>query len=1053
MYHPVDSKINFPKMEEAILNFWSEQKIFLRSLEQTKAGPPFIQYDGPPFATGLPHYGHLIQSTLKDTFPRYKTMKGYYVERRFGWDCHGLPIEYEMEKELGVSGKTQIENFGVAQFNEACSSIVMRYSQQWKEYINRLGRWVDFDNSYKTMDITFMESVWWVFKELWNKNLIKEGFYVLPYCARCGTPLSNHELNLGGYKQVSDMTGTIRFSVLDESYTSFYAWTTTPWTLPSNVALAVGPDLDYIKIKVVDTGEYVYIAKNRLDAYFTDSNSYHVIREYKGRELIGKRYQPLFSYFSHLTSQDAFMVYGADYVGENDGTGIVHIANGFGEDDYLVLKDTNIPIVCPIDDEARYTNEIIDFSGRYVKDCDKDILRYLKDKGNLVKQEPYLHNYPHCWRCESPLIYRAISSWFMDVPKLVPRLLQANEQITWIPSHIKHGRFGKWLENARDWAISRNRYWGNPIPVWRCDRCDNLHVIGSVSELERLAGRCPSQLHKHVIDDFSWTCSCSGVMRRIPEVFDCWFESGAMPLAQHHYPFEGQTDISLFLPADFIVEGIDQTRGWFYTLTVLSVALFDKPAFTMCLTTGLVLSNDGQKMSKSKKNFTDPLIVLNTYGADATRIYLQSSLLSQGSDLRFTDEGVRDVLKRLMLPIWNAYVFYITYANIDNISRSRLPEVLDNELDRWIISRIHYLIKAIESNMDAGNVYLSIKELENFVDVLNNWYIRRSRRRFWKSDNDTDKQSAYGTLYHVLYNLTLVMAPLAPFMAEEMYQNLRNSDDPISVHLSSWPKVKGEYLDADLDTQMTLALKCVRLGHSLRSSANIKNRIPLAKAYLVTQDVKKRQMLSHMEDVLKEELNVKSIVVDAQEDVLVDYKIKANFKVLGKILGKDMKAVSQVIEQLSSEEIKLLMSGSSVKLFFSNLDIQELVITLSDVIITRYSKNDIQTLSEEDITVALDIHLTSDLLREGFMRDLIRVVQNLRKECNFTVTDRVVLYFCTKNLEDKKYFEEFFSEFGNFIQKEVLATHWVSLENLEVVMQTALIGDREIQIALERSII
>ncbi|NIZ41189.1 isoleucine--tRNA ligase [Entomospira entomophila] len=1051
MYKPVDPRVNFPAMEQKIIDFWQSKRIFEKSLEQTKGATPFIQYDGPPFATGLPHYGHLIQSALKDTFPRYKTMKGFYVERRFGWDCHGLPIEYEMEKELGVSGKTQIEEFGVAKFNNACSSIVMRYSKQWEEYIHRLGRWVDFKNDYKTMDIRFMESVWWVFKELWNKKLVKEGSYILPYCPRCSTPLSNHELNLGGYKQVSDMTGTVRFKLLDEENTFFYAWTTTPWTLPSNVALAVGPTLDYVYIQIKESGERAYLAKARLDAYFSDPESYTILQVMSGHELIGKRYQPLFPYFGHLAEQGAFQVYPADYVGEGDGTGIVHTANGFGEDDYLTLKDTGLPTVCPVDEEGRYTKEITDYAGRYVRDCDKEILRQLKGMGLLVKQEPYLHNYPHCWRCESPLIYRAIGSWFIDVPKLIPQLLRANDQITWIPSHIKEGRFGRWLENARDWAVSRNRYWGNPIPVWRCSKCSHAEVIGSREELKQKSGESPDQLHKHIIDDLTWKCSCGGEMHRIPEVFDCWFESGAMPLAQHHYPFNQEYTLDQLMPADFIVEGIDQTRGWFYTLTVLAVALFDRPAFKMCLTTGLVLASDGQKMSKSKKNFTDPLTIINTYGADATRIYLQSSPLSQGSDLRFVDDGVRDVLKGLMLPIWNAYAFFVTYANIDQVKPIELPSELKSELDRWIISRTHRLIKLVEEAMDVGNIHQAIKEIESYVDVLNNWYIRRSRRRFWKSDSDLDKQEAYATLYHALSQLVLVMAPLLPFMSEEIYQNLKGDSDPESVHLAKWPTYQPEYLDDALEQQMALILKSVRLGHALRSSANIKNRIPLATAHLVSLDDGERDILRQMEEVLREELNVKSIVVTEKEDDLVDYTMKANFKILGKSLGKDMKLGAAAIEQLPVDSIKQLLQGQSISIQIDGTQIKEFTVTQSDVIIARHAKADVQTISEDGLTVALDINLTEELIREGTMRDLIRSIQNLRKERDLAVSDRIHLSIWASSLSAHKEVNLILETFGTFIQSEVLANDIAIQEERTNQMQEISIGGHIVAINVGKS--
>ncbi|MFW6338496.1 MAG: isoleucine--tRNA ligase, partial [Alkalispirochaetaceae bacterium] len=613
MYSPVDPKVNFPAMEERVLTFWEDSRVFERSVEQRKGEESFVFYDGPPFATGLPHFGHFVPGTIKDIIPRFQTMKGKYVERRFGWDCHGLPVEYEMEKELGISGKSEIEAYGVAEFNEACRSIVLRFTDEWRRIVTRLGRWVDFDNDYKTMDPDYMESIWWVFKRLYEKGLVYEGHYILPYSPALATPLSNFEVNLGGYKEVHDPAITVKFTLKDQPNTHILAWTTTPWTLPSNLGLAVGPEIDYVKVR--DGEQQFILAKSRLEAYYKSEEEYEIVEHLTGADLEGLRYEPLFPYFKDLSRQGAFRAHLADYVTTEDGTGIVHIAPGFGEEDYEVLKDSGLPVLVPIDPEARFTKEVWDYEGLYVKDADREIIKDLKASGALVKRENYLHPYPHCYRTKKPLIYRAISSWFVDIEKVKQAMLDANNQINWVPSHLQQGRFGKWLEGARDWAISRNRFWGNPIPVWKCDGSDHIEVIGSREELEKKSGKRVEDLHKHFVDEITWPSpDGTGTMRRVPEVLDCWFESGAMPYAQNHYPMENKKEFEENFPANFICEGLDQTRGWFYTLTVLAAALFEKPAFENVVVNGLVLANDGKKMSKSERNYTDPEDVINEFG-------------------------------------------------------------------------------------------------------------------------------------------------------------------------------------------------------------------------------------------------------------------------------------------------------------------------------------------------------------------------------------------------------------------------------------------------------
>ncbi|MGI9256272.1 MAG: isoleucine--tRNA ligase, partial [Salinispira sp.] len=778
MYKPVDVRVDFPRMEEDVLDFWKRENVFQRSIDQRENNEEFLFYDGPPFATGLPHFGHIVQGTIKDIIPRYQTMKGLRVERRFGWDCHGLPVEYEMEKELGISGHSQIEEYGVARFNEACRSIVLRYTAEWNRVVTRMGRWVDLENDYKTMDLDYMETIWWVFRQLWEKGLIYEGAYILPYSPQLATPLSNFEVNLGGYKDVTDPAITVKFRVLEQGdgsrpsgKLSFLAWTTTPWTLPSNLALALGEDIDYIRIAVGDE-EYI-LAENRVEHFYANADEYEILERLPGSDLLNWRYEPLFPYYAELSAQGAFRTRAGSFVTTNEGSGIVHLAPGFGEDDYQALKDSGLPVPVPLDAEAKFTAEIPEFAGMFVKDADRHIIKDLKERDKLLRRENYLHSYPHCYRTGGPLIYRAISSWFVDIAQLKSTMIQANNRVHWMPEHLQQGRFGKWLENARDWAISRNRFWGNPIPIWKCDTCDRVECVGSLTELKQKSGREVQDLHKHIVDDLHWPCSCGeGTMSRVPEVLDCWFESGAMPYAQKHYPFENKDNFDMNYPAHFIAEGLDQTRGWFYTLTVLAAALFEKPAFRNVIVSGLVLSEDGRKMSKSLRNYSDPEDVINTYGADAIRLFLTNSSLVKGEDLKYSDNGVKDVLKSVIIPLWSAYSFFVTYANIDMVDPGTAPENPANPLDRWVLSALETLIEQVSTHLDNYDLQKAVAPIVRFIDQLNNWYIRRSRRRFWRSANDADKMEAYATLHEVLVKLIKTAAPIIPFITESIYRNL-----------------------------------------------------------------------------------------------------------------------------------------------------------------------------------------------------------------------------------------------------------------------------------------
>jgi isoleucyl-tRNA synthetase len=1014
LYRPVDPKVDFPAMEECVLEFWKQNDVFKESIRSREGNDEFVFYDGPPFATGLPHYGNFVPGIIKDIIPRFKTMQGKKVDRRFGWDCHGLPVEYEMEKELGISGKKQIEEYGVAEFNEACRSIVLRYTNEWKAIITRLGRWVDFEHDYKTMDPDYMESIWWVVKQLWEKDLVYEGHYILPYCPRCSTVLSNHELNLGGYEDVHDPAITVKFKVRDEDATFFLAWTTTPWTLPSNLALALGEDIDYVKVK--DGAESYILARERLAYYYPDPDSYQVTAEYKGRDLEGTYYEPLLPYFSDLAETGAFRTFVADYVTTEDGTGIVHLAPGFGEDDYRVLKDTGLPTICPIDEECRFTSEVTDFSGTFVKDADRGIIERLKKEEKLVRRENYLHSYPHCWRCKSPLIYRAISSWFVNVTKIKQNMLAANSQIGWIPEHLKEGRFGKWLANARDWAISRNRYWGNPIPVWKCDSCSASECFGSKQELTDKTGSAPDDLHKHFVDEITYSCTCGGTMRRVPEVLDCWFESGAMPYGQNHYPFENKEHFEANFPADFIAEGLDQTRGWFYTLTILAAALFDGPAFRQVVVNGIVLTKDGKKMSKSAKNYTDPGEVIDQFGADALRMFLMDSAVVRGEDLRYTSDGVKEVLKNMIIPLWNAYSFYVTYANIDGVSPVGSPASPENPLDNWILSEAERLVEEVTEHLDGYEIQKAIQPIVFFVDLLNNWYIRRSRRRFWRSENDRDKDQAYQTLYSVLLKVVQVAAPFMPFVTEEIYRNLRPDGTPLSVHLTDYPEADTSKRDPGLEFKMKVTRTAVSMGRALRSMHSIKIRQPLKALHLVTRDQSERLVLREMEDIIREELNIKEVIFRENEEELVEFSAKANYRLLGKELGKDMKSAAARIEALTRDEILTLLEGATL-----SIDLGDRTLDLNEerVIVQRQEKENLKILNEGSLTVALDPEISEELQKEGVVRDIVRSIQNLRKDRELDVTDRIVLY-----LHGSDAVRTAIESFQDHLTEETLAVRW-----------------------------
>jgi isoleucyl-tRNA synthetase len=1012
MFNPVNPKQSFPQMEENILDFWKDDKTFEKSVEKNKK--EYIFYDGPPFATGLPHYGHLLAGTLKDVVPRFWTMRGYRIERKWGWDCHGLPVENIVEKELGLKSKTGIEEYGVDKFNEYCRSVVLRYVKEWKVTVKRMGRWVDMENDYKTMDPEYMESIWWVFKSLWDKDMVYEGHKVVPYCIRCATPLSNFEMNQG-YRDKQDPALTVKFELSDEPGTYLLAWTTTPWTLPSNLALAVGADITYVKIKDVVSGEKYIIALDRLPHFYKNPTDYEVISEILGKDLKGKKYLPILPYYKNKTEKNVFTVTTGNFVTLEDGTGIVHMAP-FGEDDMATLKALKVEAVYPLDAEGRFNDEVKEFEMINVFDANPLIIKKLKDEKKVVRHETINHSYPFCWRCDTPLIYRPISTWFVKVEDMRAKLSKTNQKINWMPEHLKDGRFGKWLKGAIDWAVSRNRYWGAPLPIWRCEKCDKMKVMGSIKELQDESGKKVTDLHKHFVDKITLKCTCGGKMSRVPEVFDCWFESGSMPYAQLHYPFENQEKFKNNFPGEFIAEGVDQTRGWFYTLHVLSNALFDKPAFKNVIVNGIVLAEDGQKMSKRLNNYPDPNLILNTYGADALRFYMMNSPAVKADDMRFSEKGVADVVRNFILPIWNSYSFFVTYANIDKwkpasrhtesgISKSH-PLRSTNKLDNWILEELNKLIVQEIEFMEAYDLQKASNLIYKFVDDLTNWYIRRSRRRFWKSEDDGDKKQAYETLYEVMTTLSKIIAPFMPFLAEEIYKNLTGEE---SVHLTDYPKPRSAATTSSrLQEEMFLAKTIVSLGLAARAKAKIKVRQPLSRIQIALGDQFDATLLDDQMEIIKEELNVKAVELIKDPKELATVIAKPNAKLLGPKYGKD---VQKIIVEAKSGKFQRLANG--------NIKLTDFELTPDEMEIGYLGKEGFDVETEAGILVALDTKITPELEQEGIARDIVRQIQELRKAADYNVNDRIKVALINVK-------SDLLKNFGDYIKSETLA---ISIEN------------------------
>ena len=1013
MYKKVELKEKgFVGMEKEVAEVWKEKNIIQKNFDMNKGKRYFTFYDGPPTANGMPHAGHIITRVMKDIIPRYKVMKGYRVIRKAGWDTHGLPVELEIEKKLGISGKEQIEEYGVEKFVKECKESVFKYVHIWEEMTNKVGYWVDMKHPYITYDNKYIESVWWALKELWNKGLLFEGHKVMPYCPRCGTALSSHEV-AQGYNDVKDLTCVAKFKVVGEDK-YILAWTTTPWTLPSNLALCVNKAYEYADCKVnVGTEEEpkyeVYVVAKELAPTVFKDMEYEVLRTYKGEELLGTKYEQLMP-FAKVEGK-AFVVIHGDYVTLTDGTGIVHIAPAYGEDDSLVSKQNDIAFVNLVDKNGKFVDEVEPWKGRWVRDCNEDICAWLKSENKLFSKQKVEHSYPHCWRCDTPLLYYPKESWFVGMSKLRDQLVANNDKVNWYPETIKKGRFGNFLENVIDWGISRDRYWGTPLPIWTCE-CGHQECIGSIAELKEKGINVPEdiELHKPYIDDVHLKCpECGKEMKRAKEVIDCWFDSGSMPFAQWHYPFENKEMFDNNFPAGFISEAVDQTRGWFYTLTALGTALFNKTPFENCIVLGHVLDGKGQKMSKSKKNGVDPLVLLDTVGADATRWYFYTGSAPWLSS-RLSIENVQESQRGFLSTLWNVYSFYVLYAEIDKFNPLEYKEYKsENVMDKWIISKLNTLVKTVDKKLESYDITGAGYEIEGFTDELSNWYVRRNRERFWAQELTDEKIGAYVTLYRVLTTLVKVAAPFVPFITDEIYNNLvcsLDKDAPESVHLCYWPEVNEDEVDEKLEKEMDLAYKIVQLGRSARNSENIKNRQPLSEM-LISVD----NLPEYYGNIVKEELNVKKVVLGADMSEYVDFEIKPNLPVLGKEYGRLIPRIKQEIAKKNQMDLANKVKSGKVEPIM--IDDVEIDLDSNNLLVTMQGKEGFAFAGEGEIGVVLDTHITEELKEEGYVREVLSKVQNMRKDKGFEVLDRINLFVGGNEVIEnviKKHEEEIKSE-------------------------------------------
>ena len=989
MYKKVELSNGFVGMEKDIANLWQERNVIKKNFDMNQDGEYFTFYDGPPTANGKPHVGHILTRVMKDIIPRYKVMKGYKVIRKAGWDTHGLPVELEIEKKLGISGKQQIEDYGVEKFVKECKSSVFTYVSMWEKMTNQIGYWVDMENPYVTYHNDYIESVWWALKQMWDKGLLYEGHKVMPYCPRCGTALSSHEV-AQGYKDVSDLTCIAKFKVAGEENKYILAWTTTPWTLPSNLALCINKAYTYIEAKV---GEEVYIlAKDLADKVLGEE--YEIVKEFKGEELLGVKYEQLMP-FAKVEGK-AFEVIHGDYVTLTDGTGIVHIAPAYGEDDSLVAKKNGITFVNLVDKEGKFVDEVTPWAGKFVKKCDESICNWLEENNKLFKKERHMHSYPHCWRCDTPLLYYPKESWFVAMTTLRDKLIENNNKIHWYPDNIRTGRFGKFLENVIDWGISRDRYWGTPLPVWSCE-CGHQECIGSIAELKEKGIDVPDdiELHKPYIDNVYLKCpKCGKPMKRAKEVIDCWFDSGSMPFAQLHYPFENKELFEKNYPAQFISEAVDQTRGWFYTLLAISTAIFDKASFENCIVLGHVLDKKGLKMSKHKGNVVDPFDVLGSVGADATRWHFYTAS-APWLPTRFSVEDVADSQRKFLSTLWNVYSFYVLYAELDKFNPLEYKDFKsENVMDKWIMSKLNTLVKDVDDKLNSYDITNAALAIENFTDELSNWYVRRNRARYWSETLTEDKIGAYVTLYNTLVTLAKVAAPFVPFITEEIYQNLvvsldKNAEE--SIHLCHWPKVCEAAIDKNLEKEMDLAYTIVKLGRSARNGANIKNRQPLSKMLVSTDSLPK-----YYGDIIKDELNIKEVDFGADLSQHVNFEIKPNLPVLGKAYGKMIPVIRKEIAAKNQMELaQKIKSGGTETI---NANGTEIELNSENLLVTMQGIDGYAFAGEGEIGVVLDTHITDELREEGHLREIISKIQNMRKEKGFEVADKINLYVADNDM-------------------------------------------------------
>jgi isoleucyl-tRNA synthetase len=1042
-FKQLTDKVNYHLLETEILNFWDERNIFEKSITTREGGPEFTFYEGPPTANGRPGIHHVMSRSLKDLVCRYKTMQGFQVHRKAGWDTHGLPVEIEVEKALGFKHKDQIVDFGIAKFNDECKKSVWKYKVDWEEMTRIMGYWVDLKHPYVTFENNYIESVWWALKQYFEKGMIYKGYKIQPYCPRCETPLSSHEVSLG-YKDVKDPSVYIKLKLKGEENTCFLVWTTTPWTLISNVALAVHKNIDYVKVE--HHGENLILAEARLSVL---GDEYTVLEKFKGSTLLGKEYERLYSY--HQPKERGWYVIHGDFVTTEDGSGIVHIAPAYGEDDYQVSQKYGLPTIHPVDKSGEFGPEVTPFAHKFVKDADPEIIADLKHRNILYKKEIHLHSYPHCWRCSSPLLYYARESWYIRTTSYAQRMIELNDTIRWIPAEVGSGRFGNWLGENKDWALSRDRFWGTPLPIWICEQCGKQKCVGSVEEFKQGSNvPDPLDLHKPFVDDVTFVCKdCSGTMKRTPELIDVWFDSGSMPFAQWHYPFENKEIFEKRYPADYISEGIDQTRGWFYTLHSIGTFLFDKPAFKNVLVNELILDKQGQKMSKTKKNTVDPFELIRKYGADPTRWYLVANSPVWRPTL-FDEEGIAEVQRKFFSTLVNTYKFFATYANIDQFEykEASIPVAERPEFDRWILSELNSLIKNYTQWMDDYDVTRAARAVSDFtIDQLSNWYVRCNRRRYWKSEQGKDKSAAFQTLYECLAAVAKLMAPFAPFMAEELYQNLQavgKRDTSESVHLAALPKADESVIIPELERRMEHAIKITGIVRAMRMKSNLKVRQPLKKIILPISNEQDRASIQKMEDVILEEINVKRIEYVSDDSAIVRKKAKPNFRSLGQKFGKSVQPVAARIKELTSQEVNQLERQGTMTLTANGT---EYTISREDVEVLHEDIEGWMVETDGTLTVALDTELDEELINEGLAREFVSRIQNMRKESGLEVTDRIKIFYKAQERLSKA-----LAQLAQYVMQETLAVDISSTPPEGSVLLDADINGELASIGIEKSI-